>query len=93
MDQQSSTVYKAYKPEADATAEIAVDLLNGKSFSSVATTTAKSGSGQTVPALLIGATSVTKANIKDTVIKDGLYTTAQLCTSEFASACKAAGIS
>jgi D-xylose transport system substrate-binding protein len=89
---QTSTVYKAYKPEADATAEIAVDLLNGKDFKSVTETTAKSGSGQDVPAHLIGAVSVTKANIKDTVIKDGLYTTAQLCTAEFASACKAAGI-
>ncbi len=91
-DQQSSTVYKAYKPEADATAEIAVDLLNGKSFSSVADTTAKSGSGQSVPAKLLTAVSVTKANIKDTVIKDGLYTPAQVCTSDFAAACTAAGI-
>jgi len=89
---QAATIYKPYAPEANATAEIAVDLLQGKDFKSVATTTAKSGSGQTVPALLIGATAVTKANIKDTVIKDGLYTTAQICTTEFAQACKAAGI-
>jgi D-xylose transport system substrate-binding protein len=89
---QTSTIYKAYKPEADATAEIAVDLLNGKSFSSVADTTAKSGSGQTVPAKLLPATTVTKANINDTVVKDGLYTVAQICTAEFASACTAAGI-
>ncbi|WP_433893291.1 sugar ABC transporter substrate-binding protein [Streptomyces sp. CA-111067] len=90
---QSATIYKAYAPEADATAEIAVDLLQGKDFKSVTPTTAKSGSGQTVPALLIGATAVTKDNIKDTVIKDKLYTVAQICTAEFASACKAAGIS
>jgi D-xylose transport system substrate-binding protein len=89
---QTSTIYKAYAPEANATAEIAVDLLNGKDFKSVTPTTAKSGSGQTVPALLIGATSVTKDNIKDTVIKDKLYTVAQICTPEFAQACKAAGI-
>ena len=30
------TVYKPYKPEADAAAEIAVDLLEGKDFKSVA---------------------------------------------------------
>jgi len=89
---QAATIYKAYQPEADATAEIAVDLLTGKDFKSIADTTAKSGSGQTVPAHLIGAVAVTKANIKDTVIKDKLYTTAQICTAEFASACKAAGI-
>jgi D-xylose transport system substrate-binding protein len=89
---QTSTIYKAYKPEADATAEIAVDLLNGKSFTSVADTTAKSGSGQTVPAKLLPATTVTKANINDTVIKDGLYTVGEVCTADYASACAAAGI-
>jgi D-xylose transport system substrate-binding protein len=89
---QAATIYKAYKPEADATAEIAVDLLTGKDFKSIADTTAKSGSGQTVPAHLIGAVAVTKTNIKDTVIKDKLYTVAQICTAEFAQACKAAGI-
>ncbi|MEC3997684.1 substrate-binding domain-containing protein [Actinacidiphila sp. DG2A-62] len=91
-DQQAATIYKAYKPEADATAEIAVDLLEGKDFKSIADTTVKSGSGQTVPAHLIPATPVTKANIKDTVIKDKLYTVAQICTAEFQAACKAAGI-
>jgi D-xylose transport system substrate-binding protein len=90
--QQAATIYKAYKPEADATAEIAVDLLEGKDFKSVADTTAKSGSGETVPAKLLPATAVTKANIKDTVIKDNLYTVAQICTAEFKSACAAAGI-
>jgi D-xylose transport system substrate-binding protein len=89
---QSSTIYKAYKPEADAAAEIAVDLLNGKDFKSVADGTATSGSGETVPSKLLPATSVTKANIASTVIKDGLYTKAQLCTAEFAAACTAAGI-
>ncbi|BBB00797.1 putative ABC transporter solute-binding protein [Actinacidiphila reveromycinica] len=89
---QSATIYKPYKPEADATAEIAVNLLQGKSITSIATTTSKSASGQTVPSLLIGATAVTKANLKDTVVKDGLYPTSQICTAQFAAACKAAGI-
>ena len=92
VGQQTSTIYKAYKPEADATAEIAVDLLTGKDFKSIATATSTSGSGQSVPSLLISATSVTKDNIKDTVIKDGLYTAAQLCTGEFAAPCKELGI-
>jgi D-xylose transport system substrate-binding protein len=36
---------------------------------------------------------VTVANVKDTVIKDGFYTAAQICTPQFAAACQAAGIS
>jgi len=89
---QSSTVYKAFKPEADAAAELAVNLLQGKSISSLATTTQTSGSGDKVPSQLLTPVSVTKANIKDTVIKDKLYTVAQICTSDYAKACKAAGL-
>ncbi|MEW1865215.1 substrate-binding domain-containing protein [Streptomyces sp. NBC_00669] len=89
---QTSTIYKPYKPEADATAEIAVDMITGKDWKSITDTTAKSGSGQTIPSHLITATSVTKANINSTVVKDGLYKTSDLCSAEFVAACKAAGI-
>ncbi|MEW2619477.1 substrate-binding domain-containing protein [Streptomyces sp. NPDC048106] len=89
---QSSTVYKAFKPEAEAAAEVAVDLLQGKSISSVATVTKTSGSGDKVPSQLLTPVSVTKANIKDTVIKDKLYTVQDICTAAYAKACKAAGL-
>jgi D-xylose transport system substrate-binding protein len=89
---QTATVYKAPKPEAYLTAEIAVDLLNGKPFTSVTDTTVKSGSGDSVPAKLLTAVSVTKANVEDVVVKGGLYTAAQICTADFVQACKAAGI-
>ncbi|WP_435854776.1 sugar ABC transporter substrate-binding protein [Streptomyces longwoodensis] len=89
---QSSTVYKAYKPEADTAAELAVSLLQGKDIKSTASTEVTSGSGDKVPAKLLTPVSVTKANIKDTVVKDGLYTVAQICTTQYAAACKAAGL-
>ncbi|UWE09616.1 sugar ABC transporter substrate-binding protein [Actinacidiphila bryophytorum] len=89
---QTSTVYKAPKPEAENTAQIAVDLLQGKDIKSVADATKKSGSGNDVPSKLLEAVSVTKANIMDTVVADGTYTVAQICTADFASACAAAGV-
>ncbi|MDX2546515.1 sugar ABC transporter substrate-binding protein [Streptomyces sp. WI04-05B] len=89
---QSSTVYKAFKPEADAAAQIAVNLLDGKSIDSLATETLTSGSGNKVPSQLLTPVSVTKANIADTVVKDKLYTVAEICTGEFAAACKTAGL-
>ncbi|MCK1820618.1 substrate-binding domain-containing protein [Streptomyces sp. XM83C] len=89
---QSATVYKAYKPEADTAAELAVALLDGKDVKSLATTEVTSGSGDKVPAKLLTPVSVTKANIKDTVVKDGLYTVDQICTAQYAAACKAAGL-
>ncbi|MFI6035413.1 sugar ABC transporter substrate-binding protein [Streptomyces sp. NPDC051315] len=89
---QSSTVYKAFKPEADAAAQLAVNLLEGKDIKSLATQTLTSGSGDKVPSQLLTPVSVTKANIKDTVIKDKLYTVQEICTAEYAAACKAAGL-
>jgi D-xylose transport system substrate-binding protein len=89
---QSATVYKAYKPEAETAAQLAVNLLEGKDIKSLATATLTSGSGDKVPSQLLTPVSVTKANIKDTVIKDGLYTAADICTAQYAAACKAAGI-
>jgi D-xylose transport system substrate-binding protein len=89
---QTSTVYKPAKPEAETTAQIAVDLLEGKDFKSVADATKKSGSGDNVPSKLLEAVSITKANIKTTVIADGTYTAAQVCTPDVAQQCKDAGI-
>ncbi|WP_328836586.1 sugar ABC transporter substrate-binding protein [Streptomyces europaeiscabiei] len=89
---QSSTVYKAYKPEADTAAELAVNLLEGKDIKSLADTEVTSGSGDKVQAKLLTPVSVTKDNINDTVVKDGLYTVADICTAEYAKACKSAGL-
>ncbi|MEU1114286.1 substrate-binding domain-containing protein [Streptomyces sp. NPDC005866] len=89
---QSATIFKNYKAEGETAAQMAVDLLEGKDIKSLATATQTSGSGDKVPSQLLTPVSVTKANIKDTVIKEGLYTAGDICTAEFAKACKAAGL-
>ncbi len=89
---QSSTVYKAFKPEADAAAQLAVNLLEGKSIDDLATQEMTNGSGNKVPSQLLTPVSVTVDNIQDTVIKDKLYTVEQICTAEYAAACKKAGL-
>jgi ABC-type xylose transport system substrate-binding protein len=89
---QAYTVYKAYKPEADAAATLAVDLLNGQSISSVATTTKTSGSGDSVPSDLLTPQLVTKANVESTVVKDQLWSASDICTAAYKAACTAAGI-
>ena len=45
-----------------------------------------------MPSVILTPVAVTKKNVESTVIKDGYWTPAQICTSAFASACKAAGI-
>ncbi|RKT19534.1 D-xylose transport system substrate-binding protein [Streptomyces sp. 1114.5] len=90
---QTMTIYKPFKPETDVAARMAVALAGGKPLdSSLAPTTVTNGSGHKVPANLITPIVVDKNNVKDTVVKDGLYTVAQICTPDFADACKAAGL-
>ncbi|MFC4031362.1 substrate-binding domain-containing protein [Streptomyces polygonati] len=89
---QTSTVFKDYGPEADTTAQIAVGLLNGKDVKSLTDTTVTSGSGQSIPSKLLVAASLTQANVGDIVNKYHYYTVAQICTSQFAKACAAAGL-
>jgi D-xylose transport system substrate-binding protein len=89
---QYMTVYKAIKPEAEGAATMAVDLVNGRK-PAASTVKDKVDNGQLkVPSLLLKPVAVTKDNINDTVVKDGFWTTKQICTSAYASACKAAGL-
>ncbi|MEU6970290.1 substrate-binding domain-containing protein [Kitasatospora aureofaciens] len=89
---QAYTIYKAYKPLADSAAELAVDLLQGKDVKTVATTTVDSSTDKGIPAKLLDPKVVTKANIKDTVIADGLYKVSDICTADYAAACATAGL-
>ena len=82
---QAMTIYKAVKPQAEAAAKGAVALATGGKPES---TTEKSG----VPSTILDPVAVTKANINDTVVKDGIYTVADICTASFEAACAAAGL-
>ncbi|MGW8377187.1 sugar ABC transporter substrate-binding protein [Streptomyces sp. ODS28] len=89
---QSFTIYKAIKPEAETTAEIAVNLLKGKKTDSLTPKTVDSKSKKGIPAQLYSAKIVTKDNIKDTIIKDKVYKAGQICTANFAKDCAAVGL-
>ena len=89
---QYMTVYKAIKPEAEQAAQMAVDLVNGrKPPASLVKDKVDNGQLQ-VPSVLLTPVAVTKDNVKDTIVKDGFWTTNQICTSAYASDCKAAGL-
>ena len=89
---QFMTVYKAYKPEAEKTAEIAVALAKGEDVPDGLVNQEVDNGQKKVPSVILDPIAVTKDNVADTVIKDGLYTVDQICTSAYAAACKAAGI-
>jgi D-xylose transport system substrate-binding protein len=88
---QYMTVYKAIKPEAETAAEMAVVAATGKQYSGQDTVQKNNGT-KDVTSVLLTPVAVMKNNIKDTVIKDGFYSPAQVCAAQYAQACKDAGI-
>jgi D-xylose transport system substrate-binding protein len=80
LGNQSMTVYKPIKSEAAVAARVAVALAKGDAsiVSSVATTKVNNGTID-VPAKLLTPITVTKANIRATVIKDRFTTQAKIC--------------
>ncbi|MFI6765312.1 sugar ABC transporter substrate-binding protein [Streptomyces sp. NPDC050355] len=88
---QYFTIYKDVRPEAETAAEIAFRLLRGKSINSLTTTTAGNSTKSGIPARLFDARVVTRKNLKDTVVRDGVVRTDLLC-ADLADACKSLGM-
>ena len=90
---QYMTVYKAIKAEAEAAAQLAFTLADGKTPDS-SLVNGKTNNGKVdVPSVLLVPVAVTKSNVQTTVVADGFWTKSDICTTEFAAACTAAGIS
>jgi D-xylose transport system substrate-binding protein len=89
---QYMTVYKAVTHEARVAAQLAVALAKGDKPPAGLITSNQNNGKKNVPSVLLTPVAVTRANVKSTVIKDGYDTVAQVCTSVFRAACKAAGI-
>jgi D-xylose transport system substrate-binding protein len=87
--EQCMTVYKAVKGEADAAAKLAIALAKGQTPTTNSSTDNK---GSKTPSVLLTPVAVTKANINDTVIKDGFLKASDICVGKYASLCKSAGI-
>ena len=87
--QQYMTIYLDIRAEAEASAELAVKAATGVALS--APTKVNNGAGD-VPSVLLAPISVTRAKVKDTIIKDGFYKAADVCTGEVAAACAELGI-
>ncbi|MCB5165539.1 substrate-binding domain-containing protein [Streptomyces bambusae] len=90
--EQFMSVYKPYAPEAAAAAEMAVALAKGQKLDSLAKSTVDSPTTKGVPSILVPVVSLTKANIKDTVVKDGVYSAKEICAGKYAAACAAIGL-
>lgn len=85
---QAMTVYKSIRAEAEAAAKIAVALIKGDEAAAKAVTTTSVNNGTVdVPSLLLTPVAVDKANIAETVLKDGFTTTDKICVGAAAAQC------
>jgi D-xylose transport system substrate-binding protein len=90
--EQGMTVYKAIKPEAEKAAELAVALAKGQEPPAGLVNSKQNNGTADIPAIILTPVAVTKDNIKDTVIADGFWKPSELCTGDYADACKELGI-
>ncbi|MGW7422985.1 sugar ABC transporter substrate-binding protein [Streptomyces sp. NPDC054813] len=92
--EQYMTVYKSFLDEATQAAEMAVYRVQGKDIQYDALTrdTVHSASGRKIPATLVPVVSLTRDNIKDTVVADGVYSVDEICTPKYAADCAAIGL-
>jgi D-xylose transport system substrate-binding protein len=88
---QYMTIYKPYAPEAETVAKMAVAAARGETYAG-ATVMQTNASGDQVPTVLLPVVAVTRDNVKTTVVADGIYTVAQICTEAFQAACRQAGL-
>ncbi len=89
--QQYMTVYKAVKQEAAVAAKLTMTVLNGQTSSPLVNAHVNNGK-KAVPSVILTPVAVTVRNIRDTVVRDGYWTVAQICTSAYAAACARAGL-
>lgn len=82
---QYMTVYKSIKEQATDAAAAAVALARGEEPKSTSDTDG-------IPTTLLTPIALTAENINDTVIADGVYTAADICTTDLAAACATLGL-
>jgi ABC-type xylose transport system, periplasmic component len=90
--EQFMSVYKPYPQEGVVAAEMAVTLAKGDKLDTVATSKVNNASQKDIPSVLVPVISLTKDNIKDTVLKDGIWTVGDICTPKYKAACDALGL-
>jgi D-xylose transport system substrate-binding protein len=90
---QYMTVYKAIKQEAEAAAQLAYQLAYGVAVPASATNGRTVSNGvRDIPALLVPPQEVTRKTLVMTVLADGYWKRSEICTAQYAQACRSAGI-
>ncbi|MEU6352805.1 substrate-binding domain-containing protein [Streptomyces sp. NPDC047072] len=92
--EQYMTVYKSFLQEATNAAQIAVYKVQGRDlqFDALVRDKIDSPTQKDIPSVLVPVVALTQDNIAQTVVKEGVYTVKQICTSAYAADCAAIGL-
>jgi D-xylose transport system substrate-binding protein len=92
--EQYMSVYKSYPAEAEAAAKMAVAKVQGKDiqFDALTRDRVDSPSHQDIPAQLVSVVALTRDNIKQTVVADGIYKVSEICAAPYKAACAELGL-
>ncbi|MET9441946.1 substrate-binding domain-containing protein [Streptomyces sp. NPDC006610] len=92
--EQYMSVYKSYPQEAEAAAEMAVAKVQGRDIQFDALTRDKvdSPTHQGIPAQLLPVVALTRENIEETVVADGIHKLSDICTADYKAACAEIGL-
>jgi D-xylose transport system substrate-binding protein len=84
--EQYMTVYKAVRPQAIVAAQLAIAAATGTPYTGHPIVARNNGT-KDVPSVLLTPVAVTRANINETVVRDGYYPRATICTPDYAGLC------
>ncbi|MEU9731142.1 substrate-binding domain-containing protein [Streptomyces sp. NPDC048002] len=92
--EQYMSVYKSYPEEAEAAAEMAVAKVQGKDikFDSLTADRVDSPTTKDIPSQLVPVVALTRENINDTVVSDGIYKISEICAAKYEAACDEIGL-
>ncbi len=92
--EQYMSVYKSYPDEAEAAAQMAVAKVQGKDiqFDALTQDRVNSPTTKNIPSKLVQVSALTRKNINDTVIADGIYSVGDICTAKYKAECGAIGL-
>lgn len=92
--EQYMTVYKSFLLEANKAAEMAVAKVQGRTieFDALTRDRVDSPTQEDIPSMLVPVVALTKDNIKETVIRDDVYTVNDICTPKYETACQEVGL-
>ncbi|MER6401983.1 substrate-binding domain-containing protein [Streptomyces viridosporus] len=91
---QHMTVYKSFLLEAQGAADMAVAKVRDRAieFDALTRDRVDSPTRKDIPAMLVPVVALTKDNIEETVVQDGVYTVEDICTAPHAAACAEIGL-